>query len=1057
LNNSPTTSQNDLYNGRVYNIPATKPFLKSIAIDFVENGSFQDLIMLPTKRSCRELQKEIYSLSKEKGLNTIILPNIMAFGEVNEDDLYFEESIVSPIDLIEKSNLISISNIERTSLLSKFIMAKFKSEEEGKAIVEYFGWDKAISLAFELGKLIDSFEIEEVDLNILNDIYPEEYSEHYQNVIKLLEVIKEYWDEILDAEGKINLAKKQVSEIKSFADFLETNNKYSRIVVAGTTGSQPATRYLIKKILHNENSVLILPSIDMNISEESWFDIGQSHPQYGMKFLLDELSINRKSIEEFPISKSNFQENKDLEIFISEIMKELGIELKNPSEKVSENVLNNISIIEGKTNREESELIAISILEHIKKSPEEKIVVVTPDRQMSKSITTNLKSFGIETDDSGGSSLSKSELGRYMLLTNSLISSNFDAYSLISFLENKYTNIIESFISNKSEDQNLSSKEIKNKKKIIIKNIIDLVFRGEKISKGIDEIINKLYKQKLLRVEMDNGNKITFQPHLTNISTNDIDEVISILNNVKTSSESLSNIFVENRKTNFVKVLEAHIKFIENICDYKNIFSNSDDGKVIQKTLIEIKNAMQDFNIEVSIYEYEKILEAFLDTKSIRSPQFNHNVSILGPIEARMLETDYLILAGLNEGIFPQGQKEDIFLNRKMRDELGLPLPERRIGLSSHDFATLITSSKKTLISYAQKRDGSISLPSRWIQKINSYLSRVDLSIDKSEEVRLRKIRNHLFNSKDFSPIKRTSFNPAKELRPKRLSATFVEKALKDPYQIYSRYILKLYKKFDINQEVSAADLGTIMHEALENFVKKDMTHRFDLTQEFERLLELKSVDDSIKIFWRGRFKKFADWFVPKYKKEKDQIIKHSFTEIKGSYLVPVSEKLSVSNNEVPLIIEGTADRIDQLQDGSFRIIDYKTGTCPTWTQVIDGSKAQMAIEALILEKGVFKSSEDAKELKTLMGGKVSTLAFITMSSHKNSVGDDRIYPKSPEEVDNLRIIIEKTESGLQTLNKEFLRKDRELLASPTSESQKESFFNDYRHLERIKEWKNNV
>lgn len=1042
--------------GSIFNIPATKPFLKSIAIDFIENGTFQDLIMLPTKRSCRQLQKEIYQLSKEKGLNTIILPNIMAFGEVNEDDLYFEESISSPIDLIEKSTQISISNIERTSILSKFIMAKFKSEEEGKAVVEYFGWDKAISLAFELGKLIDSFEIEEVDLTILENIYPEEYSEHYQNVIKLLEVIKEYWNEILDAEGKINSAKKQVSEIKLFADFLENNNKYKRIVLAGTTASQPATRYLIEKVLNNSNGILILPSVDQNISEDTWYNISQSHPQYGMKYLLDYLSISRDEINEFPASKNNFKPIKDLEIFISEIMKELGIELKNTKEKVSNNVLENISIVEGKTNREEAELISISILEHIKSNSEEDIVVVTPDRQMSKAITSNLKSFGIETDDSGGSSLSKSDLGRYMLLTSSLVSSNFDAYSLISFLENKYTNIIEKFIIEKNNEEELSNKDIKIHKKSLIKNILDLVFRGEKISKGLDEVINKLYTQKILKQETENGNSSTYQPHLRNISINEIDDAISLLNLIRNKSDLLSNIFKENRREELPKVLKSHISFLEEICNHKKIFK-SDDGKVLQKTLIEINTAMKDFNIEVSIYEYEKILEAFLDTKSIRSPQFNHKVSILGPIEARMLQTDYLILAGLNEGIFPQGQKEDIFLNRKMRDELGLPLPERRIGLSSHDFSTLISSSKKVLISYAQKRDGSISLPSRWIQKINSYLSKVDIEIDKTEELRLRLIRNSLFSSTTFNPIKRTSFNPDKELRPKKLSATFVEKALKDPYQIYSRYILKLYKKFDINQEVTAADLGTIMHEALENFVKKNMTHRFDLTQEFERLLELKSVDDSIKIFWRGRFKKFANWFVPKYKKEKDENIKHSFTEIKGSYQVPVSESLSISNGEVPLIIEGTADRIDHLEDGLFKIIDYKTGGCPTWTQVIDGSKAQMAIEALILEKGVFKSAEESRELKTLVGGKVSALSFITMSSHKNSVGDEKLYPKTPEEIDNLKTIIEKTESGLQTLNKEFLRKNRELLASPTSESQKESFFNDYKHLERIKEWKNNV
>ena len=46
-----------------------------------------------------------------------------------------------------------------------------------------------------------------------------------------------------------------------------------------------------------------------------------------------------------------------------------------------------------------------------------------------------------------------------------------------------------------------------------------------------------------------------------------------------------------------------------------------------------------------------------------------------------------VVLGGLNEGSWPPETRSDPWLSRPMRRGLGLDLPERRIGLSAHDFA----------------------------------------------------------------------------------------------------------------------------------------------------------------------------------------------------------------------------------------------------------------------------------------------------------------------------------------------------------------------------------
>ena len=63
---------------------------------------------------------------------------------------------------------------------------------------------------------------------------------------------------------------------------------------------------------------------------------------------------------------------------------------------------------------------------------------------------------------------------------------------------------------------------------------------------------------------------------------------------------------------------------------------------------------------------------------------------IYGQLESRLMQADRVILGGLIEGVWPPAPRIDPWLSRPMRHELGLDLPERRIGLSAHDFAQLL-------------------------------------------------------------------------------------------------------------------------------------------------------------------------------------------------------------------------------------------------------------------------------------------------------------------------------------------------------------------------------
>ena len=96
-------------------------------------------------------------------------------------------------------------------------------------------------------------------------------------------------------------------------------------------------------------------------------------------------------------------------------------------------------------------------------------------------------------------------------------------------------------------------------------------------------------------------------------------------------------------------------------------------------------------------------------------------LSILGPLEARMLTADRIILGGLNEGIWPAAPSIEPFLSRGMRETLHLSLPERRFGLSAHDFAEL-AANPDVILTRSKRSDDGPKVASRWLWRLKTLI-----------------------------------------------------------------------------------------------------------------------------------------------------------------------------------------------------------------------------------------------------------------------------------------------------------------------------------------------
>src|SRR6202030_2532132 len=122
----------------------------------------------------------------------------------------------------------------------------------------------------------------------------------------------------------------------------------------------------------------------------------------------------------------------------------------------------------------------------------------------------------------------------------------------------------------------------------------------------------------------------------------------------------------------------------------------------------------------VQLGEYPDVFQTAFADRMVRRPEAaGAHLKIYGPLEARLTQSDRVIIGGLVEGVWPPAPRIDPWLSRPMRHELGLDLPERRIGLSAHDFAQLL-GAPEVILSHAAKVGGSPAVASRFLHRLEA-------------------------------------------------------------------------------------------------------------------------------------------------------------------------------------------------------------------------------------------------------------------------------------------------------------------------------------------------
>ncbi len=953
---------------RIFTIPASAPFLPTL-IEALNAGKLgfavaddplalaSATIYLPTRRACR-LMRDAF-LQRLKG-DAAILPRIVALGDIDEDEIAFAEAAVGDIAAEALRLPDALGGLERRLLLTRLVTTWAGSPElhgtSGAPLVAQTP-AAACALADNLARLVDDMTTRGVPWDRLDDLVPDQFDIFWQLTLRFLQIARKAWPEILRARGLIEPAERRDALIKAEAARLARKTD-GPVIAAGSTGSIPSTAELIATIARLPHGAVVLPGLDTCLDDASWRLIAgdekrgigpaPGHPQFAMQALLSRIGITRDAV--VPLAAPRGRERLVSEALRPAAATELWrASASNPDfEAHTDAALGTMALIAAANPEEEALAIAVALREAVHDGKTG--ALVTPDRALGRRVLAALQRWNITAEDSGGDALVDTPVGIFARLAATTALDGAPPVSLLALLKHP--------LFRPGEQRAVTALE-------------RAILRGPRPRAGTAGLALALtnFRAQLEKFRRKEPVDLHASDPRIDVTDNDLAaaaDLVAWLGKALAPLESLGrNAYplseLANRHRDVVASLSQR--------DGDATALTRRDGQRLAAAFDELATSDAATSLDVATPDYVELFSAALAGQVVRrEPQPGLRVRILGPLEARLTESDRVVLGGLVEGTWPPESNNDAWLSRPMRLKLGLDLPERRIGLSAHDFAQLL-GAREIILSHSAKIAGAPTVPSRFVQRLAAISGTHWQDAVNRGEAYLAWARE-LDRPERLTPEPRPAPTPPRAVRPKGLSVTEIEDWLRDPYTIYAKHILRLKPLDAVDTEPGAAERGTIIHAAVGAF-----TQKFAAGLPADPFNELMTLGEphfaaladfpEARAFWWPRFRRIAHWFT-RWDAERRGGISALLAEIRG--------EIDIALADGTFHLRGIADRIERDAGGRCRILDYKTGSVRSEKQVRTGLAPQLTLEAAILRRGGFAgipagSSVDEIAYVKLRGG----------------------------------------------------------------------------------------
>ena len=911
---------------RWFTIPAQRPFLPDLAVGLMDALPGEALsgavVLLPSRRSVRAMAEAFVTAGGSKAL---LLPQIRALGDLDEGEPPFEPGELA-LDLPA-----AIDPYRR-----RFELARLVADAEhlfGRTLDA----SGALEMADALGGFLDSLEIEEVPregrLDRVAALVEGDLARHWQLSADVLAVAVQDWPKRLAELGLIDPAERRTRLLRALAESWRARPPQGPMIAAGSTGAAPANAALLKVIAELPQGAVVLPGLDLELAEKAWVEVGEQHPQGAMKRMLDRAGVTRKGVKPWPHSPDSSsgrwrrrivnealrpaEATSDWTIQIAKLQAEGKDEGVDPFAEG----LKGLTVLAAR-DEEQAAATAAVLMREVLETPGRTAALITPDQGLARRVSARLSRWGVEVDSSAGSPLANAPIGVLIALVARTVLDPSDPVLLLAILKHPMVRLgLEPAALDRAR-----------------RSLERLGLRGPRREEDgwIETRLDRALRPR-------NGETAVSPERVLEVAA--ARELLQLLRSALGRAESPFADGLATPQAAARDLVEALQTLAADAArDVGGIWSGPEGEAAVE--LMSALIADGDALPAARPADFARLIDALLDGATVRSTRAAHpRIRILGAIESRMVSADLLILAGLEEGVWPQAAPTDPFLSRPMREALGLPPPERRIGLSAHDFAQAACAPQVVLL-HSGRRDGGPAVESRWLWRLRILARGAGIELPTRPHAILW--ADLLDQPGRFDPAPRPRPTPPVEVRPIELPVTGVETWLRDPYATYARYVLRLRPMERPDEPVEARARGEAVHRALQRFAER---HGDEIPDDAEATVEALLIEALAEAGMsraamareHALARNAAPWIVALERRRR----------LGARLLVEQAGALTFVLDGGSFTLTARADRLE-LREAAVDVLDFKTGAPPSRRQVQSDFAPQLTLTAAILHGGGF-------------------------------------------------------------------------------------------------------
>jgi ATP-dependent helicase/nuclease subunit B len=806
----------------VFTIPIHRSFADSLAAGLIAKFGSDPLalaggrILLPNNRAVRTIT-DAFVRASGSGL---LLPRLIPIGDPELD-----ERIGGALDPADDAEAMppAIDPLERLTSLAALVRQPDESAAE------------ALRLARELARTMDALTIEEVDPRKLAEAAADapELAVHWEKALQRFSAVLDRWPMLLAGRRRVDLTERRNRLLRRTADRWGERPPAGFTIAAGITTAAPAVAALLARVARMRDGMVVLPGLSRPTAmpDDEWdaLEREETHPQFHLKLLLDQIGIARGEVQLWP-SSGRAAAPAVRTRAIAHAMTAADFSDKWNRLKPAERRLTGIRAAELPDPAAEAQAIALAIREALA-TPGRTAALVTPDRLLAQRVSTLLGRWGIEADDSAGHALSQLPPGTLLLAISSAAAENLAPVPLLALLKHP-------LVGGEGAERRSWLDDVR---------LLDLALRGPRPAGGLDGLDRHFAEQDK-----------------------------KVCGCLKAWRQVRARLGAVEKLVQHPAPLSAFAQAVADAAQQlagDRAWSRS-EGRSAADLMMRVQAL--ETGLFVTANDAVPILRQLLDEERIRPAFGGHpRVFIWGLLEARLQQADLMILGGLNEGVWPALPSPDPWLAPKIRANLGLPGLEFRIGLSAHDFASAL-GAPKVLITRARRDSRSPTVASRLWLRLQAMTGGL------AHDTRLERLALTLDDPGVPKPADRPKPKPARDLRPTKISVTSVDRLKADPFAFYAQEILRVRKLDPVDADHSAAWKGTAVHAVFEAWLKEDDCDPAKLVWRARELLTSETIHPMLRALWQPRLLEAIRWIEDEERKNQAEGRSPLAAELRG-------------------------------------------------------------------------------------------------------------------------------------------------------------------------------